>query len=303
LDGIDPTGVETRREWKNIDILITCESPKFVIAIENKTKSGEHDDQLRKYRRTVDAEFTGWPSMFVFLTPDESPPSDEEWVPYSYKSLHQSLSRCRKASQNVIGGDVLLFIDHYLNLIGTRFMDDPQIIELCKRVYKNHRAAIELIIQHGRTTDFEEAVKDVLAEANNEILYYCSTAVWFLPHSLRKVIPENGTGWTHMERQVSVAFWIVCEDESISIIFELCQMPDTKLRLSLVNALAEAGFKLGKKAFDLGAKYSRFYRHRESVDLDDRESIQEATRQCMKHVEQQLPKIREVCQKVFGDRS
>ncbi len=44
LDGAELRGVEIQREWKHIDILITCQEPRFVIAIENKIDSGEHRD-------------------------------------------------------------------------------------------------------------------------------------------------------------------------------------------------------------------------------------------------------------------
>ena len=53
LDGADLRGVEVRREWRNIDLLIRCDKPRFVIAIENKIDSGEHGNQLERYKDTV----------------------------------------------------------------------------------------------------------------------------------------------------------------------------------------------------------------------------------------------------------
>src|SRR5437870_4902030 len=40
LDGTDLRGVEVKREWKNIDLLITCKEPRFAVVIENKVGSG-----------------------------------------------------------------------------------------------------------------------------------------------------------------------------------------------------------------------------------------------------------------------
>src|SRR6266852_7115236 len=34
LDGTDLRGVEVRREWKNIDLLIICQEPRFSVVIE-----------------------------------------------------------------------------------------------------------------------------------------------------------------------------------------------------------------------------------------------------------------------------
>src|SRR5438445_612442 len=42
LDGVDLKGVNVRREWGHIDLLITCEEPPFAIVIENKVGSHEH---------------------------------------------------------------------------------------------------------------------------------------------------------------------------------------------------------------------------------------------------------------------
>ncbi len=42
LDGTDLRGVEVRREWKNIDLLILCREPRFAVVIENKVGSQEH---------------------------------------------------------------------------------------------------------------------------------------------------------------------------------------------------------------------------------------------------------------------
>ena len=58
------------REWKNIDILI--ELPKHVIVIENKIYSGEHSNQLQRYKRIVEKNFIHHKKIYVFLTPLET---------------------------------------------------------------------------------------------------------------------------------------------------------------------------------------------------------------------------------------
>ncbi len=77
LDGEELRGVEIRCEWRNIDLLIRCNEPPFVVAIENKIKSGEHSDQLGRYRETVVAEFGTVTGMYVFLTVEGDEPSEE----------------------------------------------------------------------------------------------------------------------------------------------------------------------------------------------------------------------------------
>jgi hypothetical protein len=145
LDGADLQGVEIRREWRNIDMLITCDEPRFVIAVENKIDSAEHSNQLQRYEDTVAAEFPDAKRLFVFLTPEGDEASDQDWVTYSYADLHQVFTRMRKANAGAIGGDVAVFLDHYLSLIGNRFMENEDIDKLCRQIYSNHRRALDLI--------------------------------------------------------------------------------------------------------------------------------------------------------------
>lgn len=147
LDGAEMRGVRVRREHRNIDIQIECDEPRFVIAIENKIDSREHSNQLGRYKKTINELFGDAPAQFVYLTREGEEPSDEAWTTYTYRDIYQTLNRVRRSNEGNIGSDVLTFLDHYLNLIGSRFMDDPKIDELCQMIYKNHRRAIDLIIE------------------------------------------------------------------------------------------------------------------------------------------------------------
>ncbi|MBK7706475.1 MAG: PD-(D/E)XK nuclease family protein [Acidobacteria bacterium] len=48
--GIFP-GLRWFREWRNIDILLKDKSNKLAVVIENKIDSGEHSEQLTRYRQ------------------------------------------------------------------------------------------------------------------------------------------------------------------------------------------------------------------------------------------------------------
>lgn len=124
IDGIDLRGVEVRREWNKIDLVITCEQPSFVIAMENKIEADEHSIQLFRYKQTISQHFPKARPLYVFLTPDGAEASEDEWVSYSYGDIHRVLSRVRTTYANAIGEDVRVFLDHYLTLIGTRLMED-----------------------------------------------------------------------------------------------------------------------------------------------------------------------------------
>ncbi|MBS0197889.1 MAG: PD-(D/E)XK nuclease family protein [Planctomycetes bacterium] len=161
IDGAELQQVSIRREWRNIDLLIVCETPRLVVCIENKMHSHEWAEKLQKYEDVVAKEYKGWPALFVFLNPEGEAATDADWMAYSFASVHKAISRARRISAGALGGDVGVAIDHYLNLIGSRFMKNSEIERLCKSIYANHRRAIELIMEHASTPKSElvEAIR------------------------------------------------------------------------------------------------------------------------------------------------
>lgn len=147
LDGEELHDVGVRREYRNIDLMVICGHPRFVVVVENKVESGERPEQLKKYEDTARKDLPGEPSMFIFLSPDGRPASRDNWVAYSYGDLHRVLTRVQRTAGGSLGGDVDVFLQHYLQMIGSRMMDDPKLDELCARIYANHRRAIDLIVE------------------------------------------------------------------------------------------------------------------------------------------------------------
>src|SRR5713101_492931 len=124
LDGMDLGGVSVRREWRHIDLLITCEEPPCVIAVENKVGSHEHSGQLGRYQETIETQYPQARPLYVYLTPNGEEASEKAWVPYSYADIYRVLTRVRTSYHHAIADDTLIFLDHYLSLIGNRFMND-----------------------------------------------------------------------------------------------------------------------------------------------------------------------------------
>ncbi|USN98295.1 MAG: PD-(D/E)XK nuclease family protein [Phycisphaeraceae bacterium] len=167
LDGSDLRGVQIRREWRHIDLLIVAEEPRIVIAIENKIFAGEHSNQLERYKQVVESAFPDHKPLFVFLTREGDEPSDEAWCPYDYGRLYRALARCVKRNEDSIGEEVRVFVGHYLAMLRSRFMDDPKIDELVDRIYRNHRQALDLIFE--RRSDPRVRLTAVFADRLKEI--------------------------------------------------------------------------------------------------------------------------------------
>ena len=242
LDGEDLRGIEVRREWRHIDLLIRCEEPPFVIAIENKVDAGLYND-FDRYEDAVNAVFRNRPRQFVLLTRDGDDPPDEDWVPYSYADLHRVLKRTRDAHADSIGDDVLAFLDHYLNLIGTRFMDDPKIDELCQRIYRNHRQALELIYERAGTpasgviTEIEQMLE--AHPGDWEILSRRGTWIEFVPKDWRLWLPRLGVP-PLKDPQIWIYWWLYVDDQRCRMIIEVGPLQDVSLRRQLIETLSDS---------------------------------------------------------------
>jgi hypothetical protein len=247
IDGSDLRGVIVRREWHNIDLLITCDEPSFVIAIENKIEAGEHSNQLMRYQQTIRAHYPHARPLYVFLTPEGLEASEDEWVSYTYGNLHRVLSRVRNTYQNAIGDDVRIFLDHYLNLIGARLMDDPNLDELCRRIYRNHRQALQLIFDRvgspasGLLGDVETALRD---DERWHVFYRTGNFVDFVPKSWSAWLPSLG-----LDSRESPQSWIVFRFEALpqqlDFYAEVRKMRDQTQRLAVIKMLFADGARYG----------------------------------------------------------
>ena len=251
LDGGELRGVEIRREWRNIDLLIRCDEPPFVIAIENKIRSGEHSDQLSRYKKIVSEQFGDVPRQFVFLTPEGDEPSDEDWTVYDYRSLHTVLRRVVDANRTAISDDVLAFLEHYLRVLRSRLMDDPQIDELCQRIYQNHRQAIDLIFEHGGfgTSRFAHTIEQLVTnDSRFDFLNRGAQRVSFLPVAWRNMLPPVGR-----ERLIGPTNWLqlVLRVTETACVLRCDVRPtnDLDLRSKVVERLTRDPSEFGLKSF------------------------------------------------------
>lgn len=259
------TDIEVSREWRNIDILVIDRTNKLIFFFENKIYSGESQGQLVKYLALVQKEFPGYTIIPVFLTltgQDSLDAEANQYICYSHVQLHSVLEKLYNQRKSQLAESVQLFIRHYLETLRRLTMQDQELTNLCKTIYRKHREAIDLIVQYGKSSTFQQALDEILtSDGNYEILYSSPAYIWFLPKSWAEWVPENSVPgiWTHLSRPVSVIIWIEDWGESFYSHFEICKMDDPDLRLRLVEALKAAGFKLTSKAFNRDATYSRFY--------------------------------------------
>ena len=301
---MDFTDIEVKREWRNIDILVVDRSNKVVLLFENKIHSGESKGQLLKYKGIVENEFDGFKIVPVFLTltGQESGDADAaDYISYSHLQLLSVLENLYVQRKSQLAQPVQMFIQHYLDILRRLTMQDQELMELCKTIYRKHQSAIDMIVEYGKASAFQQAMEDLLGkEADFEILESRSYGVWFLPKSWSKWIPENGIAFTHLKRRVSIICWFAEHKGSVYSYFEVCKMNDPDLRLTVVKALKVAGFKLTNKAFDKNATYSRFYRNNAKIDgVSDYKNVYSVVENLLEKAKEEFPKAEAVFRDVF----
>lgn len=164
---MDLEGIEVRREWNHIDLLLLDAENEWVCAIENKIKSSEHSNQLERYFDTVEAEFPGFESLYVYLSPEGEEPSYGEYLPVSYHvvldALQSSVNRRRDAVTERAQG----ILRDYEEIIRRHVVMDSEIAEACRNVYRNHKEAIDLIVEH--IPSITNIARDYLASRCEEL--------------------------------------------------------------------------------------------------------------------------------------
>lgn len=249
LDGTDLHDAEIKREYKHIDLLIEVASLSLVIAIENKLDSGEHSNQLNRYRDTIDADFSSKHRVHVFLTRDGDEASDANWISYSYEDLKGVLEVVCETNRGSIGTDVAVFIDHYLTLIRSQLMDDHEIDSLCKNIYRNHKAAIDLIVERaaGQSGPLLDALGELMKQSRYDILVRPATArdVRGCPRSWQAVLPPIAKDGEDKHAWLTVRFSV--KQDRCWLTVRTSLVTDVAARNAVIESLMQHEDQLGLK--------------------------------------------------------
>lgn len=152
-------------EWntensRRVDILIKLIDSKgkikAVVGIENKVDSGEQNDQIRDYQKSLSKAFPKIPKVLIYLTPDgrtsETADSDLNCpaLSVSFDSISTVCEQIK--TQTTTQGQIFLSVlkNHIDKLTNNQKMD-KEALQLIKKLYKDpaHRQAIKLISQYS----------------------------------------------------------------------------------------------------------------------------------------------------------
>ena len=159
-------------DGRRMDIFIESPRNKLVCVIENKVWSGEGCNQLEDYRDyilTHDKYKDYKHKIFLFLTPYKYSLCEDYkgYIRINYGDILKAINNLMKQYGCLLDDDVKIFIEHYKKMVERNIMGetDKEIIDLCRKIYRENKSAIDLIIENN---DYKADVLNAMAEVIKE---------------------------------------------------------------------------------------------------------------------------------------
>lgn len=194
-----------QREWHNIDLLAISEESNFILCIENKIDSGEHDDQLNRYRKIIEDQYPKYKKYYIFLSPNGLESSDPEyWIPMSYQDVLEIIEKNKK--QLEVSADIQILVDNYIDIIKRDILKDEELAKICRDIYFKHQKALDLIYENrpDKASGLFEIITKWAAEKEDENkIIFCrdfttKSISRFRTEKMDNLIPESekpNSGW------------------------------------------------------------------------------------------------------------
>ena len=286
-----------KREWKNVDLLIVSKVNKLVILIENKIHAKESKNQLEKYIKIVETEFSKYKIIPVFLTLDGEEASHSSYANISYMSVQHILKFVLTLNKDHLNNKICDFIQYYLQILKELTMTDTKLKSLCKIIYQEHKEALDLIYSYSGETQFEEAAINYIRNIDAKQFVINNKSAWFIPNIIFNKIEKVGDeSW---QRGYPIAFWFIKQsDEKIGLIIEIGPFSDSSKRIELLQLLENEKFKIPKRAFQVTSKFTRIYsKYIKFNDWDNQENVIEKFQELyeINEVQAKLDAIEKIC--------
>jgi len=216
--------VEIRREWENIDLLIILD--EYVLCIENKIFSGEHSDQLTRYKNIVETNFPDKSQIYVYLNPFgySSFGESDVYLPISYQVIIDILENLNLDEIDIT---VKSFIEQYLLTLKRDIMGIDENAELAQEIYKKHKELFDYIyeIKPDGVQNINTYIQDVLKSKGFKLGSVSKSYIRFFPTEMEQFIHFNKSpnGWNKGE----------------TFVFEISLYNKNQIRISL--GMSDAG--------------------------------------------------------------
>ncbi len=310
LDSMDLGQTFVRREHQNIDILLTNETHKLAVIIENKIWSPEQVGQLDKYDRIVRHSHPGWDVLKIFLTPYGDAPSHKEYISFSYEAVCAIVDRILEDRSLTLEPDVKMSMEHYVWMVRRRILGDPEIVSLSQQIYKKHKRAFDLIYTYRPDVQAQirPIVEDLISKEHPRLKPDDSRK-----DNIKFVVGEwdndddllTAEGYTASERILIFEVW----NNPNSLDVHLYMGPGPEAIRQRLLEMVRANPEVFVEPRSLNPRwlpiFSRHLLKQEAYeDLDEEERKQEIHRQWHEFLDNDLPRIEEALKKGgFGKKS
>jgi hypothetical protein len=196
-------GVKTLSEWQNIDITLRDDANRIAVIIENKIDSTEHSNQLQRYFETSENEFRGWTIARIYLTPEGELATDPRYAAMSYAQVCVVLEQITSTNSYSVDDDVRIGLRHYAEMLRRYVVAESEISDLCRRIYEQHREALDLIYEHRPDRQsFVHQLLEALITGNPELELDTSSksVVRFWVKKIDAPLLRQSENWTPSKR-------------------------------------------------------------------------------------------------------
>lgn len=140
---------EVSTEDGRIDILVEFEldkmrKQKYVLAIENKIDSSEHDNQLARYKNFLSqGRYRNCKKILLYLTIDREPPRDDDWIAVDYRTVCDALEQI---STDNADKSVSMLVNDYKEILKREFiMENNELKTLARDIYTKNKLVLDFI--------------------------------------------------------------------------------------------------------------------------------------------------------------
>jgi hypothetical protein len=152
MDHIDLSRARVYREKFHMDVLLVDQTNRLVVVVENKIFSGEHSDQLPRYREVIGQYYSGFDPLCIYLTPAGDLPSHPDYLPTDYELLCEEVEGIVREALVPDGipidDEVKFALTHYARLLRRNIVVNSEVANLARKLYLEHRKAFELVYAH-----------------------------------------------------------------------------------------------------------------------------------------------------------
>jgi len=257
---------EVVQEWKNelagqqgyLDILIVHEAHQVLCAIENKVFSDEHSEQLTRYRLALEDDYPTFARYHVFLTPrGDLAFKDEEkghWTPLPYSTVFDIVQQLLENTGISRNKDIHAFLRQYATALRRNVMPETSVPLLARRIYLEHREAIDQIIAHkpNWVAESKQWIKEAVAQHS----------VWKLDVETSAYVRFRSADWDKYESTQTGTSW---PPSKALFLFEFYLYSERHLFGLALSPENEDNKRLRQKLFEAVQQHPRLFKPRETT--------------------------------------